>query len=50
MEKKIKYGEEYRIECGVFSNNGKYFATGSVDGIIEVHDPVLCEIDKNLAY
>lgn len=48
--KKVKYGPEFRIDCGAFSNNGKYFATGSIDGIIEIHDPETCELDKNLVY
>ncbi|KRX06056.1 WD40-repeat-containing domain [Pseudocohnilembus persalinus] len=50
VEKKVKYGEEYRVECVTFSNQGKYMATGSVDGIIEIYDPVSCDIDKNLVY
>ncbi len=39
-EKRIKYGEAARIECMAISNNGEFFITGAIDGIIEVHDPV----------
>ena len=32
------------LSAAIFSNNGQYLATGSVDGIIEIYDPLTCKI------
>ena len=40
----------YLFLAAVFSNNGQFLATGSVDGIIEVYDPITCKISTQLSY
>lgn len=50
IDKKMQYGAQSRIETLCFSHNGSYLATGSVDGIIEIYDPVLCKIKTDLSY
>ena len=39
-----------RIEAAAFSHDGNFLVTGSVDGIIEVWDPIARKIKTDLTY
>ena len=40
VSKLIKYNEQVRLQVATYSPDGSILVTGSVDGIIEVWDPV----------
>lgn len=50
IQKVVKYNESMRIEAAAFSHDGNFLVTGSVDGIIEVWDPIARKIRSDLTY
>ena len=50
IDKKITFGEKSYIEAARFSPDGYYLATGSIDGFIEIWDPVSGKLKSDLTY
>lgn len=50
VEKRVRLGQQARVSSARFSSTGQMLAVGSVDGLIEVYDPVLCRVRTDLAY
>jgi WD40 repeat-containing protein SMU1 len=50
VDKKIVFGEKSYIEIAKFSYDGSYLATGSIDGFIEIWDPLTGKLKADLNY
>jgi WD40 repeat-containing protein SMU1 len=50
VDKKIMLGEKSYIEIAKFSFDGNYLATGSIDGFIEIWDPLSGKLKGDLNY
>jgi WD40 repeat-containing protein SMU1 len=50
LDKILKYDPDTRIAVAKFSTTGKYLVTGSVDGILEVLDPLTAKLKQDLPY
>ncbi|CAD8084094.1 unnamed protein product [Paramecium sonneborni] len=50
IEKVIKYSEKMRVNSATFTPDGQNLITGSIDGIIEVWDPIKYQVRNDIEY
>ena len=50
VSKIVKYTENMRIEVASFTPDGGSLVTGSVDGMIEVWDPITAKVRSDLPF
>lgn len=46
----VRFGAKSYAESAIFTPDGRYLLSGSVDGFVEVWDYELCKLDKSLPY